>query len=269
VINRPAHFMPEVAASFQDEGVVVAYQYRPPYPAAVFDRLTDLIADEPGAVLDLGCGTGFLARPLATRGVRVDAVDVSAAMIEEGKRLPGGDHPGLTWIVGRAEEAPLRPPYALATAGASLHWMDWAVVLPRLADVLTPGSVLAIVDVETAWPTGPLPWRQQLDELVRRYTTVKEWAPGFDLMAELERCGLFHPLGRVQTPHEPFVQGVEDYVESWHGRATLSRARMGPEDAAAFDAAVRQMVASHTGETITWHLVGTILWGKPLHPLGT
>jgi SAM-dependent methyltransferase len=269
MIDRPAHLMPEVAASFQDEGVVAAYRYRPPYPAAVFDRLAGLIADEPRAVLDIGCGTGFLARPLAMRGFRVDAVDVSAAMIEEGKRLPGGDHPGLTWIMGRAEDAPLQPPYALVTAGASLHWMDWAVVLPRLADVLTPGGVLAIVDVETAWPSGLLPWRQQLGELIRRYTTVKEWAPGFDLMAELQRCGLFRSLGRVQTPPEPFVQSAEDYVESWHGRATLSRARMGPEDAAAFDAAIRQMVAAHAGDTITWNLVSTILWGKPLRPTPT
>ena len=52
-----------------------------------------MIADHPRTVLDLGCGTGYLARPLAPLVDRVDAIDISAAMIEEGKRLLGSDHP--------------------------------------------------------------------------------------------------------------------------------------------------------------------------------
>lgn len=90
----------------------------------MFNVLVGLIAGEPRTVLDLGCGTGFIARPLAPRVDRVDAIDVSEAMIEEGKRLPGGDHPHLQWIVGRAEDVALHPPYALITAGDSLHWME-------------------------------------------------------------------------------------------------------------------------------------------------
>lgn len=264
MIHRPATLQPDVARSFHHEGVVSAYRYRPPYPDAVFDTLVDLITDEPCAALDIGCGTGSVARPLAARGVRVDAVDVSAAMIDEAKRLSGGDHPGVTWIVGRAEDAPLRPPYALVAAGHSLHWMDWEVALPRLADLLTPNGVLAVLSVEPVWPAGELPWGRELGELLRRYTTVKEWAPDFDLVAELERQGLFRTLGRVRTEPEPFVQSVEEYVESWHSTATLARERMGADEAAGFDAAVRRLVVGQTGETIRWGLTGSILWGKPL-----
>ena len=41
---------------------------RPPYPAVVFDRLLGHITGAQGTALDLGCGTGFIARPLAARG---------------------------------------------------------------------------------------------------------------------------------------------------------------------------------------------------------
>ncbi|MBV9278962.1 MAG: class I SAM-dependent methyltransferase, partial [Chloroflexi bacterium] len=53
---------------------------------------------DPRVVLDAGCGTGDVARPLAPLVDRVDAVDISAGMIERGRRLPGGENPAITWI---------------------------------------------------------------------------------------------------------------------------------------------------------------------------
>ena len=38
-------------------------------------------------------------------------------MIRAGKSLLNGNHPNLRWIHGRVEEAPLRPPYDMITAG--------------------------------------------------------------------------------------------------------------------------------------------------------
>jgi SAM-dependent methyltransferase len=259
--DRPAVLRPEVGEAFQFEGVASAYRHRPTYPPAVFDVLVGLIAGEPRAVLDLGCGTGNVARPLAPLVDRVDAVDVSAAMVEEGKLLPGGDHPRLTWIVGRAEDAPLRPPYALVTAGESLHWMDWDVVLPRMHDALTPGGLLAIVDVRFVGG-----WGQEVVELLKRFSTVKEWRAGFDLVKVLEQRGLFREQGRTETAPVPFRQSVDEYVESFHARATLARERMGPDDAAAFDAALRRVVVDRGGEEVEFSVVGEVIWGNPLRP---
>ena len=135
----------EYAAQFQDAAVVAAYPSRPPYPDGVFKALAGLIGDGPRTVLDLGCGTGDLARRLAPLVERVDAVDISEGMIALGKTLPGGDAPNLRWIVGSAEDAPIAPPYGLVVAGESLHWMAWDVVLPRVREALAPGGMLAIV----------------------------------------------------------------------------------------------------------------------------
>ena len=52
---------------------------RPSYPSALID---DVLADGPRAVLDVGCGTGKLARLIAERGVPVLGVEIDERMAE-------------------------------------------------------------------------------------------------------------------------------------------------------------------------------------------
>ena len=145
--GRPGQFGFEYSSVFQDESVVRAYQYRPQYPAATFELLAELLPAScmPRAVLDAGCGTGFVARPLAPLVDRVDAVDFSGAALREGRRLPGGDYPGLRWIEGSIESADVDPPYCLITAGASLHWFNWDVAFPRFARLLAADGLFVAV----------------------------------------------------------------------------------------------------------------------------
>jgi ubiquinone/menaquinone biosynthesis C-methylase UbiE len=67
--------------------LVSAYPARPAYPSAVIALLADLVHDTPRVVLDIGCGTGELARRLALLVDRVDAVDFSSGMLVWGYRL--------------------------------------------------------------------------------------------------------------------------------------------------------------------------------------
>jgi SAM-dependent methyltransferase len=258
---KPEFLGPDAASAFRDASVADAYEYRPPYPEETFEVLAGLIADSPRAVLDAGCGTGYVARRLVSRVDRIDALDISTAMIARGKCLPGGDHPGLTWIAGSAEEAPLRPPYALITAGDSLHWMDWDTVMPRFAEVLTPHGYLAILGVEQL----PAPWDEDLWPIRRRYSTIPNFQY-YDHVQGLEERGLFTRVGEHRTGKVPFTQPLDDYVESFHGRAAFSRERMTGEDAAALDEAVRSLVRRHSGEMVELELVAEIVWGRPAVP---
>ena len=256
---KPDFYDTRYAAAFQEASVARSYRYRPTYPAATFDVLANLITDSPRHVLDAGCGTGAIARPLVERVDRIDAVDVSQEMINQGKQLPSGDHPHLTWIVGRVEDVPLQPPYALITTGQSIHWMDWLVVVPRFAQMLTPHGFLAILDVDDVAP----PWQDGLWQIIKRYSTIPHWQ-AYDHIKGLEERGLFQQYGTWRSEPSLFTQSLDDYVESFHARASLARERMTPANAQAFEEDLRALVYSYSQDTVELQIVAEIVWGKPL-----
>jgi trans-aconitate methyltransferase len=260
VLPKPSHLGPEYAAQFDDERVVEAYQHRSPYPADLFDILSGLITTEPRTVLDAGCGTGNIARYLTPYVDRIDAVDISARMIAQGKTLPGGDHPRLQWLHGAMEEVALSPPYSLITAGQSLHWMAWDVVFGRFRQLLVPGGLLTIIDNHTL----PTTWDAALAEIISRYSTNREYQP-YNLVEELTQRSLFEKHGEEQTEPVAFKQSIDDYIESFHARNGLSRDRMTEEAAAGFDQSVRMLVSNHCPDGIVHlHLSGHVIWGIPL-----
>jgi ubiquinone/menaquinone biosynthesis C-methylase UbiE len=251
----------ELAASFADPAVARAYRHRPPYPPEVLDVLERLITDRPRNVLDIGAGEGALARPLAARVDHVDALDISPAMLAAGAGRPGGRRPNLRWILGAAESAALGGPYALVTAGASLHWMPWEQTLARLAGVLTEHGLLVVV--EHGYDGEP--WREGLTEIIIRHSRNPAFAPGFSLPGELSARGLLEIAGEAATWPAPFRQTVADYVEHFHSTASLARMLMPAAESAAFDEAVAELVGDHAVAgvlelTVTAHLT----WGRPV-----
>ena len=256
---RPAD-RDQLAAIFGHAGVADAYQYRPPYPPEVFDILERIIADRPRRVLDIGAGDGALARPLARRVDHVDALDISAAMVEAGRRRPGGQQRNLRWIVGAAETAELGGRYALVTAGASLHWMSWKPTLTRLAESMTGHAVLAIVE------HGPydLPWRAELAEVIVRHSRSRGFDPSFSLPDALAAEGLLEITGRATTAPVPFRQPVACFVEQFHSTASLAREWMSAAEAAAFDQAVADVAAPYAaGGVLEMNVVAHLAWGRP------
>jgi SAM-dependent methyltransferase len=257
---KPVHLGADYGRQFSDQSVVDHYHLRPPYPDAVFPILAGLVTGSPRVVLDVGTGTGEIARRLAPLVERVDAVDLSPAMIERARRMPGGDSDRIAWTTGPAETAPLRPPYGLVTAAASLHWMEWKIVLPRFRESLLPGGRLACVSLAEA----PRPWWNDLLRVIGTYSTNRHYRP-YDTIEEIERRGLFRTIDRVTTPFEPFTQSVEDYIGSIHARNGFSLDRMDPADAAAFDQAATSLVEPCATEgMLTFEIAGEVIWGEPL-----
>jgi hypothetical protein len=65
----------------------------------------------PGPTLELGIGTGRIALPLAARGLRVDGVDISPAMVDQLRTKPGGDQ--LAVRIGDFADVPVPGAYRL------------------------------------------------------------------------------------------------------------------------------------------------------------
>ena len=254
----------EYASIFKDASVVRAYPHRPPYPPRTFEILAGLIPEgaEPRTVLDAGSGTGCVARNLLDSAERVDAVDFSPAMIEAGRALPGGADPRLRWICAPMEQAPLDPPYALVVAAASLHWMEWEIVMPRFRDTLRPGGYLALVEEQAS----SSPWEAEVKRAVAPYSMNRDFEP-YDMLTvarELELRGLFRQVGVVTTPFVPFRQSVDGLVESLHARNGFSRDRMDPEAARECDRLMRQVIRRHCPEGfVERRIAARIIWGRP------
>ncbi|MBD9700306.1 class I SAM-dependent methyltransferase [Flavimobilis sp. GY10621] len=124
---------------------------RPDYPAAT---VAFLVGDA-HRVLDLGAGTGKLARAVASLGREVVAVDPDARMLDIlGERLDVERH------VGTAERIPLADASVDAVVvGQAWHWVDEPVAVREVARVLRPGGTLGVV-----WNTRDesVPWVREL-----------------------------------------------------------------------------------------------------------
>jgi SAM-dependent methyltransferase len=247
-----------LASVWSEPAVARVYQYRPAYPAPVFDVLRRL-AVEPRSVLDAGCGTGALTRRMTALAARIDAVDPSAAMIEEAQRLPGGRDPRIRWIVGPAETAPLDPPYGLITTGQSLHWMDHDVVMPRFRDALAPGGLLVATDIEWEHPAA---WRDDLTSIIKRYSPTKAKFFLDDLFGDLAKRGLFERAGFQRTSLVAVDQSIDEFVDALHSTSTLSRVTL-QERADAFADEVRALFARHGEDRVRFSVAGNIVWGRP------
>ncbi len=64
-----------------------------------------------GPALELAIGTGRIALPLAARGVRVDGIDISSAMVAKLRAKPGGDQLSVT--IGDFADVPVEGTYRL------------------------------------------------------------------------------------------------------------------------------------------------------------
>jgi 2-polyprenyl-3-methyl-5-hydroxy-6-metoxy-1,4-benzoquinol methylase len=124
-----------------------------PHEAALLDLVPPC-----EAALDVGCGRGLVARLLASRCKRVDAIDLSSEMIRVARERSAG-YPNIEFHLGDVCQW-LRQGarYDCITSMAVLHHLDAQEVVPRLVRALRPGGLLLLLDVLTrrGWMHLPL-----------------------------------------------------------------------------------------------------------------
>jgi SAM-dependent methyltransferase len=239
--------------------VAGAYYARPPYPDELFDVLESLIIKRPSRVLELGCGSGDLTIELGRRVDHLDAVDFSAPMLAIARSRPGADRANIHWHLMPAESFESEMAYNLVVAGASLHWMDWEALFPKIAAHLAADGLLVIANRSVVGQ----PWDEEVRHTISRYSTNLDYQP-YELIAELDGRDLFDEIGRMRTNPVPFAQSLDDYVESFHSSNGLSRERMEPAAAQAFDESVRRIAGSYVeGGRVKGQVVGSLVWGRP------
>lgn len=113
-----------------------------------------------GCVLDLGCGTGEIARSAAAAGMRVTACDISGEMLRRAADRDPGRAVDWVQLVPGWRELPFGATAFDAVVAASVleYVDDPAVVLGECARVLRPGGVLLCTVPNIAHPIRWLEW---------------------------------------------------------------------------------------------------------------
>jgi SAM-dependent methyltransferase len=117
-------------------------------------RLARAETREPEHVLDVGCGTGYLLRRLASRcpgAGELVGVDPAAAMITTAQSA--ADDERLTFSVATAEQLPFPDgAFDLVVSTTSFdHWSDQRAGLVECARVMKPDARLVLVDQFSLW----------------------------------------------------------------------------------------------------------------------
>lgn len=141
-------------------------RYRPPYPKALFDDLRQRVPiSGEGRLLDLACGTGQVAFPLASDFVAVVAVDQEAGSVAFGRAKAAAEGlSNLHWITGSAESVVIDGIFEMVAIGNAFHRLKRSVVAERILSWLQPGGCVVLVWAGT--PTeGSRRWQKELENL--------------------------------------------------------------------------------------------------------
>ncbi len=119
-------------------------RYRPRYATASLERMLDY-AGNVSSLLDLGCGTGILTRPLREllpRALIVGADPGNDMLAQAAAAGPAS----LDWLACRAEQLPFADDSLdLITVAQAAHWFDRPRFHAECSRVLRSGGALAVL----------------------------------------------------------------------------------------------------------------------------
>jgi SAM-dependent methyltransferase len=182
-----------------------------------------------GQIVELGCGSGILARYLCDRGYQVLGVDPSSAMLRIASRVA----PSARFVQKRAEDVTLPSCRAVIATGEALTYLPARIApavhmrrhIHRVSGALVPGG-LFIFDAITEGGSTPM--------MHRTWRAVRDWAVLADVAEDrrrhivtrrittFTRVGSTY-LGRTRSIGSACINPAESCASC--GRAVLSHTR--------------------------------------------
>ena len=121
-------------------------KHRAGFPAELFDRLAAMGIVQPGRrAVDLGTGTGTIARSLAQRGCESIGLDRSAPLMEEARRLDREVGVTVRYVEAAAEDTGFpEASFDLVIAGQCWFWFDRRRAANEARRIVKPSGHLVI-----------------------------------------------------------------------------------------------------------------------------
>ena len=185
-------------------------------------------------MLDLGTGTGVLARQFAVQGCEVSACDIAADQIAMAKTLADKQNLDIDFTVQAAEQCEFPAQhFDVITANQCFLYFDITTITPLIAKWLKPDGVLVISHF--SWLPRLDAIAEATEALILQYNPAwsahgyaGETAPRYPgPEAALHYCGYFY-----------YDENITFSREDWRGRIRASRgigASLSDDEVAAFD----------------------------------
>ena len=241
-------------------------QHRVGFPQRLFDRLNGLGIGLPGQqILDLGTGTGSLARGFARYGATVTGVDISEEMLVAARRITSEEALTVDYLRAPAEDTGLPTgAFDVISAGQCWHWFDRPAALNEVARLIKPGGRLVIAHFD--WIPLPGNVVAATEDLIRSFNPSWGFGGGIGIHAEW-----FTDVGEYEDIESfSFDVPVVYSHEQWRGRIRASAGVGGsldPGKVAQFDAALgERLTADYPADPLTIpHRCFAILATRPHH----
>lgn len=211
VVARP----PDFARTASDYA-----RHRAGFPPELLDRLVAQSIVRVGTrVVDLGTGTGSLARLFAQRGCEVTGVDIAAPLLEQARRLDREADVKIDYVECPAEATGLRAgAFDVVSAGQCWHWFNRPAAVREVARLLVGGGTVVIAHFD--WLPVPGNVVAATEEIILRYTPTWPFADRVELYPQWLTDLQTVEFTRIET--FSFDVEVSYSHEAWVGRVRAS-----------------------------------------------
>lgn len=195
-------------------------KHRAGFPERFFERLRDAGVASPGMkALDLGTGTGTVARGLALLGCEVTGLDPSEALTAQAVDLDRDAGVTVRYVTVTAEETGFaNESFDLVTAGQCWHWFDRAKATAEAMRLLKSGGRLVIAHFD--WIPLPGNVVHATEQLILKHNPNWALSGGNGVhgrwLADVATAG----FGDIETAS--FDIDVPYSHEDWRGRIRAS-----------------------------------------------
>ena len=244
-------------------------RHRAGFPEAYFARVAQYgVGIKTQDLLDLGTGTGTLARGFARRGCRVTGLDPSAPMVAQARRIDEEEGIRVDYLEARAEESGLPDAlFDVITAGQCWHWFERDATAREARRMLRANGALVISHLDWLPAAGNVVAASEA--LIRCHNP--QWNLGDGKGIYPQWFSDLMEAGFVGIESFSFDVDLPYSHEDWRGRLRASAgiaASLAPEAVERFDGELAAMLAAEFPEPMLAvpHRVFTVLGRKPGAP---
>jgi len=194
--------------------------HRAGFPPSVYTTLAKLGIDVASKrIVDLGTGTGTLARGFAARGAHCIGIDPAAPMLDQARTLAARDGVVVEFRVGKAEDTGLPDASVdIVSAGQCWHWFDRERASRECRRILAPGGVVLLAHFD--WIPLPGNVVEATEQLIKAHNPAWRFDGGNGVygrwLTDLGAAG-FVELESVSYDEFPVYSH-----DAWRGRVRAS-----------------------------------------------